>query len=177
MPPSHYLKKKIQKKKREKPRTSNPSTLNLIRFFTSTDDSISFVDQNPNLVPDPVTAFNELQFFRWVERAELVHHDRGTHLQMTSSTPGPLVVVRPPPDRPTWGWPNHPRPNKVANHHLWGGLATPATFFFFLIFFLNKIYDEGILGIKTSNGLNCHNLNVWGVKCHILNFGGKSENE
>jgi Na+/H+ antiporter NhaC len=32
------------------------------------------------------------------------------------------------------------------------------------------------LGIKRPNKLNCHNLKVWGVKCHILNFGGKSEN-
>jgi hypothetical protein len=33
------------------------------------------------------------------------------------------------------------------------------------------------LGINRPNGLNCHNLKVWGgVKCHILNFGSKSEN-
>jgi hypothetical protein len=32
------------------------------------------------------------------------------------------------------------------------------------------------LGINRPNGLNCYNLKVWGVKCHILNFEGKSEN-
>jgi hypothetical protein len=54
------------------------------------------------------------------------------------------------------------------------GVATPFGFF------LKKniyIYNEGILRIKMSNGLNCHNLKAWGVKCHFLNFGGKSENE
>jgi hypothetical protein len=63
------------------------------------------------------------------------------------------------------GWPNHP---------IGGGRPPVWTFFFFL----KKKSDEGILGIKMSNGLNCHNLKVWeGVKCHFLNFGGKSENE
>jgi hypothetical protein len=79
---------------------SSASPLNLIHFFTSTDDSISSIDQNPNPIPDPVMVFNALQFFRCVERAGLVHHNRGTHLKMTLSTPGPLGVVRPPPDRP-----------------------------------------------------------------------------
>jgi hypothetical protein len=61
-------------------------------------------------------------------------------------------------------------------------LGWPATqFFVFLDFFLKKC-ARGILGINTPNGLNCHNLKVWGggeegVKCHILNFEGKSENE
>jgi hypothetical protein len=49
-------------------------------------------------------------------------------------------------------------------------------FFLFGIFFLEKKSVGGILGINRPNGLNCHNLKVWGVKCHILNFGGKSEN-
>ncbi|KAM4089389.1 hypothetical protein ACB094_07G148400 [Castanea mollissima] len=36
------------------PRTLNPSsTFNLLRFFTTTDDSASSVDQNPNPVPGP----------------------------------------------------------------------------------------------------------------------------
>jgi hypothetical protein len=51
-------------------------------------------------------------------------------------------------------------------------LATPFGFFFLK----KKKCDEGILGIKRPNGLNYHNLKVWGVKCHFLNFGGKSEN-
>jgi hypothetical protein len=55
-----------------------------------------------------------------------------------------------------------------------GWPTTPFGFFFKIYIY---IYDEGILGIKRSNGLNCHNLKVWGVKCHFLNFGGKSENE
>jgi hypothetical protein len=55
----------------------------------------------------------------------------------------------------------------VAGHPVW-------IFFFFL-----KKCDEGILGIKRPNELNGHNLKVLGggVKCHFLNFGGKSENE
>jgi hypothetical protein len=65
------------------------------------------------------------------------------------------------------GWPNHPI----------GGGRPPRLEFFF---FLKKKCDEGILGIKRSNGLNFHDLKVWGggggVKCHFLNFGGKSEN-
>jgi hypothetical protein len=48
-------------------------------------------------------------------------------------------------------------------------------FFFFGFFFLKKC-NGGILGINRLNGLNCHNLKVWGVKCYILNFGGKNEN-
>jgi hypothetical protein len=50
--------------------------------------------------------------------------------------------------------------------------------FFFLEFFLKKKKNcaGNILGINRSNWLNCHNLKVWGVKCHILNFGGKNEN-
>jgi hypothetical protein len=50
-----------------------------------------------------------------------------------------------------------------------------SSFFWFLDFFF--LSDGGILGIKRADGLNCHNLKVWGIKCHILNFGGKSENE
>jgi hypothetical protein len=61
------------------------------------------------------------------------------------------------PRRLAWVWPNHPRPNGVAGHHLWGGSATPAYFYFL---FLKKC-DGGILGI---NRLNCHNLKVWGGK-------------
>jgi hypothetical protein len=51
-------------------------------------------------------------------------------------------------------------------------------FFFGIFFFRKKKSVGGILGINRSNGLNCHNLKLWGggVKCHILNFGGKSEN-
>ncbi|KAL4605448.1 hypothetical protein ACB092_09G029700 [Castanea dentata] len=137
------------------PRTLNPSsTFNLLRFFTTTDESISSVDENPNPDPGPeaprpenpnpenveprviqrtprgnfrnpekiedvicrmmasrawttrlqnsiralVPEFDNslvwnvlhsaknsehaLQFFRWVERAGLVRHDRDTHLKM-----------------------------------------------------------------------------------------------
>jgi hypothetical protein len=49
-------------------------------------------------------------------------------------------------------------------------------FFFFFFFFLRKKSDGGILGIIKPNGLNCHNLKLWGIKCHFLNFGGKSGN-
>jgi hypothetical protein len=55
--------------------------------------------------------------------------------------------------------------------------------FFWVVFFFGIFLEKkkkksvgGILGINRSNGLNCYNLKVWGVKCHILNFGGKSEN-
>jgi hypothetical protein len=62
-------------------------------------------------------------------------------------------------------------PNEVASHRLWGGLATPAyiyifflAFSYFLGFFLffKKKCDGGILGIIRPNGLNCHNLKLWG---------------
>jgi hypothetical protein len=43
-------------------------------------------------------------------------------------------------------WPNHPI----------GGGRSPCLDFF------KKKCDEGILGIKWLNGLNCHNLKVWG---------------
>jgi hypothetical protein len=50
-------------------------------------------------------------------------------------------------------------------------------FFFGIFFFKEKKKCWGHFGINRPNGLNCHNLKVWGgVKCHILNFGGKSEN-
>jgi hypothetical protein len=66
------------------------------------------------------------------------------------------------PRRPAWVWLNHPRPNGVAGHHLWGGSAIPTYFldffFFFRIFFFKC--DGGILGINRLNGLNCHNLKV-----------------
>jgi hypothetical protein len=61
------------------------------------------------------------------------------------------------------GWPNHP---------IGGGWSPRLDFFFFK----KKKNDEGILEIKRLIGLNCHNLKVWEVKCHFLNFGGKSEN-
>jgi hypothetical protein len=75
---------------------------------------------------------------------------------------GPLGVVQLPLDQPAWGWPNHPRPNGVAGHHLWGGSATPAyIYIFFGFFFFFFKCDRGILGIKRPNGLNCHNLKVF----------------
>jgi hypothetical protein len=43
------------------------------------------------------------------------------------------------------GWPNHP---------IGGGRPPRLDFFFFKC-------DEGILGIKRPNWLNCHNLKVW----------------
>ena len=39
------------------------------------------------------------------------------------------------------------------------GVNRPPQQIFFI--FLNKIYDDGILGIKMLKGLNCHNLKVW----------------
>jgi hypothetical protein len=61
---------------------------------------------------------------------------------------------------------------QVAGHHLWGGSATPTyiyiffwVFFFeFFFFFLEKKSVGGILGINRPNGLNYHNLKVWGGK-------------
>jgi hypothetical protein len=46
------------------------------------------------------------------------------------------------------GWPNHP---------IGGGRPSRLDFFF-----KKKKCDEGILGMKRPNGLNCHNLKVWG---------------
>jgi hypothetical protein len=63
------------------------------------------------------------------------------------------------------GWFGHP---SIYLYIFWG--------FFFGIFFLEKKSVGGILGINRSNELNYYNLKVWGVKCHILNFRGKSEN-
>jgi hypothetical protein len=51
------------------------------------------------------------------------------------------------------GWPNHP---------IGGG--RPPRFLFFWIFFFKKKCVGGILGINKPNGLNCHNLKVWGGK-------------
>jgi hypothetical protein len=48
------------------------------------------------------------------------------------------------------GWPNHPI----------GGGRPPRLDFFKKK--KKKNCDKGILGIKRSNGLNCHNLKVWG---------------
>jgi hypothetical protein len=53
---------------------------------------------------------------------------------------GPLGVVRPPPDQLAWGWPNHPRANGVAGHHLWGGSATLTYFFDFFFFFFGFFF-------------------------------------
>jgi hypothetical protein len=58
-----------------------------------------------------------------------------------------MGVVRPPPDRPVWGWPNHPHGPRGASHPLWGGSATPL---FFLFFFIDL---KGWLG---------HPLRPWG---------------
>jgi hypothetical protein len=59
--------------------------------------------------------------------------------------PRPLGVVRPPLDWPAWGWPNHPRPNGVADHHhLWGGSATQHIFFYFFFFFKKKKNVRGV---------------------------------
>jgi hypothetical protein len=83
--------------------------------------------------------------------------------------PGPLGVVRPPPDRPTWGWPNHPRPNRVAGHHLWGGSATPTYIYiyFFFFFFLKKKKDVmGHFGNKNVKWVKFPQFESLGVKCH-----------
>jgi hypothetical protein len=58
---------------------------------------------------------------------------------------------RPPP----MGWFGHP------NIYLYIFLVF--SFFFLDFFFFKKKNDGGILGIKRSNGLNCHNFKVWGV--------------
>jgi hypothetical protein len=44
------------------------------------------------------------------------------------------------------------------------GVAQPFSFLGFFFKKKHKIYDEGILGIKKPNGLNYHNLKVWGGK-------------
>jgi hypothetical protein len=66
---------------------------------------------------------------------------------------------------------------RVAGHPLSGGSATPTYIyflfcflFFVLDFFKNKIkYVMGAFWKKKkgSKWSNCHNLKVWGVKCHI----------
>jgi hypothetical protein len=80
------------------------------------------------------------------------------------TTPWATGGGSPTPRRPAWVWPNHPG---------WFGHFS----IFFWIFFFKKKCDGGILGINRLNELNCHNLKVYRVKCHILNFGGKSKNE
>jgi hypothetical protein len=50
---------------------------------------------------------------------------------------------------------------------------------FFLILKIDLIFKlnyEGILGKKKLKWWNCNNLEVWGVKCHILNIEGQSAN-
>jgi hypothetical protein len=42
------------------------------------------------------------------------------------------------PDRPVWGWPNHPHGPRVASQPQWGGSATIVIFFFF---FLNNRFN------------------------------------
>jgi hypothetical protein len=44
------------------------------------------------------------------------------------------------------GRPNHPRPNGVAGHHLWGGSATPNIFFFIFSFFFKKKKKKNVMG-------------------------------
>ena len=64
---------------------------------------------------------------------------------------------------------------KFGVAELWGGSATPSIFFYFK---KNKI--KYVIGTfwekKKSKWSNCHNLKVWGIKCHIWNFEGKSAN-
>jgi hypothetical protein len=90
-----------------------------------------------------------------------------------------------------WGWFVRPQTGRPGGGQTTPGqTGWPATtygvvrppqyiFLIFSFFFLDFFFkcDGGILGINRLNGLNCHNLKVWEVKCHILNFGGKSENE
>jgi hypothetical protein len=68
------------------------------------------------------------------------------------------------------GWPNHP---------IGGG--RPPRFLFFILdfFFLKKKSARGILGINRAKWVKLPQFESLGggVKCHILNFGGKSENE
>jgi hypothetical protein len=67
------------------------------------------------------------------------------------------------------GWFGHP------SIYLYIYFLAFSYFLGFLLFFKKKC-DGGILGIIRPNRLNCHNLKLWGVKCHFLNFGGKSGN-
>jgi hypothetical protein len=60
---------------------------------------------------------------------------------------------------PPMGWFSHP------SIHLYIFLG-----FFFGIFFLEKKSVGGILGINRPNGLNCHNLKVWGGKVSHFKF-------
>jgi hypothetical protein len=43
------------------------------------------------------------------------------------------------------GRPNHPMPNGVAGHHLWGGSATP-TYFLFLFFIFGFFFKKNVMG-------------------------------
>jgi acyl-CoA synthetase (AMP-forming)/AMP-acid ligase II len=58
---------------------------------------------------------------------------------------------RPPP----MGWFSHP------SIYLYIFLVFSSFFRIFYIYKKKKNCDRGILGIKRSNGLNCHNLKVW----------------
>jgi hypothetical protein len=74
-------------------------------------------------------------------------------------------VARPPPDGRPGAGRTTPWPNRVAGHPLWAGRPPCLAFsssFFWIFFFRKRKCDGGILGIKSSNWLNCHNLKVWG---------------
>jgi hypothetical protein len=59
-----------------------------------------------------------------------------------------------------------PKPNGVAGHPLWGGLATPT--FFFIFYFYKYICDGGNLGEKKVKIVELPQFeSLWGVKCHI----------
>jgi hypothetical protein len=90
---------------------------------------------------------------------------------------GPLRVVRPPPD----GWPGGGRttPGQTGRPGTTYGVVRPPQhifiyffgFFFLKFFFLEK---KNVLEVKWVKLLQFESLRE--VKCHILNFGGKSKN-
>ena len=149
-------------------RTSNPSTLNLIRFFTSTDDSISSISQNPNPVPNLVrrstrsnsssgssgpgwSTMTVAPIWKWL-RQPLGHWGWFSRPQT-----GQLGVGRTIPGQTGWpattyGWFSHP------SIYLYIFLVSSSSFLDFFFFLKKKMWWGS--GIKRPNWLNCHNLKV-----------------
>jgi hypothetical protein len=73
----------------------------------------------------------------------------------------------------------------MAGHHLWGGQPPQHIFiYFFGFFFFFRIFfcflRKNVMGAFGNNKAKWVELpqfeTLGGVKCHFLNFGGKSEN-
>jgi hypothetical protein len=64
----------------------------------------------------------------------------------------------------------------VADHPSWAW-GWPSNSLIFNFFFFKKQKLWGHFGKKKEKEkrlewLNCNNLEVWGIKCHVLNIGG-----